>query len=661
MTEAESFKRGSVSNGREGVLSVRLATTRPDWKMVLVLALAVCLAGCAGGTRQAAKVHPPAKTPVARVAVSLKDLPLASPGAPTEMLALTRPAVDVLIEQVERDFHLGEKEYQANDLPAARSHFDSAIQRLMSSGMNYSVDPRLEPLMDRLISTMHEYQLKTEQAGLRAGGQQEEPLEQEESAEPSSPLEEIAAAANLPANPEVEQKASAELLHIPHDLPLTVNQPVLTFLNFFQTARGRAIIEHSLARSGRYMSMVQRVLKEEGVPQDLKYLPLPESGYQPRATSRVGARGLWQFMPGTGRLYGLKINRWEDQRMDPEASTRAAAEHLRDLYSMFHDWYLALAAYDAGSLTVARAIERTGYADFWQLYRLNAFPSAETKNYVPIMLAMTLVAKDPTLYGVDVSDPERPIKTDSFKPGRSLDLRLAADAIGVKADLLRELNPALFGVVTPDDPSFVLHVPAGTEKQLLATLHTIPSSRWVGWRLHRVTAGDTLETVATHYKVHAAALAAANDLSAGDSLAPGRMILVPAPVIPAMIIYRVRRGDTVGAIAARYRVSVRDLRLWNHMRSNLIRIGQRLRIYTRQGVARFERVSERHRVDRRRAPEPSRPQARARGGSYVAQSGDSFWTISRRYGVSVDALRKANPSIARHGLKVGERVTIPKQ
>lgn len=574
------------------------------------------------------------------------------------MLALTRPFIDQLIAQVEHDFRLGEKEYQANDLPAARSHFNSAIQRLMASGMNYSVDPRLEPLMDRLISAMHEHQLKTAQAAITPGDQEQ--VDEEETAEPPSPLEEIAAAANLPANPEVQQKAAAELLHIPHDLPLTVNQPVLTFLNFFQTRRGRSIIEHSLARSGRYMDMVQRVLKEEGVPQDLKYLPLPESGYQPRATSRVGARGLWQFMPGTARLYGIKINRWEDQRMDPEASTRAAAEHLRDLYAMFHDWYLALAAYDAGSLTVARAIERTGYADFWQLYRLNAFPSIETKNYVPIMLAMTLVAKDPELYGVHVSDPEQPIKMDSFKPGRSLDLRLAADAIGVKVKLLREMNPALYGVVTPNDSTFVLHVPAGTEKVLLATLQTIPHSRWVGWRLHRVSANDTLVAVAAHYKVRAAKLAAANDLSPGDPLTPGRTMLVPAPVVPAMIIYRVRRGDTVGGIAARYHVSIRNVRLWNHLRSNLIRIGQRLRIYTRQRVGRFRRVSNRHRVSPRR-PEPSRREARAGGSVYTARWGDSFWSISRRYGVSVKSLRRANPSIARHGLKMGDRVAIPKR
>ncbi len=518
----------------------------------------------------------------------------------------------------------------------------------MTSGLNYSDDPRLEPLMDRLINTMHRYQMKTEQVALNV--ERENQAEQQENpTEPLSPLEEIAEAANFPSDPEIAQKAASELLTVPHDLPLTINQPVLTYLNFFESPRGRAIIEHSLARAGRYEGMVRRVLKQEGLPQDLMYLPLPESGYHARAVSRVGARGLWQFMPETGRRYGLKINRWEDQRMDPVAATRAAAEHLRDLYDMFHDWYLALAAYDAGSLTVARAIERTGYADFWQLYRLNAFPFVETKNYVPIMLAMTMVAKDPKLYGINITDPEKPISTDSFKPGRSLDLRLVADAIGVNVKLLQTLNPELFGLITPNDPTFTLYIPAGTENVLEATLAKIPSTHWVGWRLHRVTGDETLASIAQHYHVTPAALASANSLSPGDPLAQGQALLVPAPVIPLAIFYRVRPGDTVGGIADRYRVSIGELRLWNHLRSNLIRIGQVLRIYTRESAARYAAESYGR---YRRAPA---------GGTYIVRWGDSFWSIARRYGVSVPSLRAANPRMARFGLRPGERLVIPRR
>ncbi|HVC00049.1 MAG TPA: LysM peptidoglycan-binding domain-containing protein [Candidatus Dormibacteraeota bacterium] len=635
-------------------------TKRFPWAALVIAGLAVSLAGCAARTRHA-QVRPPVTLAPRAQATGLSHLPIARLHVYPSLVAATRPAIDVLIEQVEQDFEQGEQEYQADNLPQAKEHFDAAVNRLLESGLNFTADPRLQPLMDRLVNTMHDDQLKIGEigAGSAANGGQEQSESSEAAAEPASPLEEIAAAANLPSNPEVSQKATAELLHIPHDLPLTVNQPVLTFLNYFQTPRGRQIIEHSLARSGRYMPMVQRVLKQEGVPQDLKYLPLCESGYQPRAMSRVGARGLWQFMPMRAREYGLKINQWEDQRMDPEDSTRAAAEHLRDLYGMFHDWYLALAAYDAGPLTVTRAIERTGYADFWQLYRLNALP-VETKNYVPIMLAMTMVAKDPALYGVDISDPQKPIKTEAFLPGRSIDLDLVADAIGVNVDTLRNLNPELFGLVTPDDPTFALRIPAGTRNRLKTLLASIPQTRWVGWRLHRVEDGETLGTIAAKYHLQSASLAQANNIPSGDPLTPGRWLLVPAPVSPALIYYRVRGGDTVGGIAGRFRVSIYDLRLWNHLHTNLIRIGQELRIYSRQGGRpRFKKVSS-HQPVHSSYPADSAGRGREGGRIYIVRSGDSFWSISRRYGTSVHALRAANPEVVRRGLKPGERIVIPK-
>ncbi len=607
--------------------------------------------GCAATSRHIVVVPPPAKTPTPASKVSLSDLPLTPPGPTVTLVAAKRPAVDVLIEQVELDLHEGEAAYQANHLTRAREHFDNAIDRLMASGFNFSVDPRLEPLMDRLIRTMHDYQLKLGKS-VAARTSVEEPQSQEiPSPPPPSPLEEIASAATLPANPALDEKAANELLHVPHDLPLTVNKPVLMYLNFFETPAGRSIMEHSLARAGRYMGMVRRVLKREGLPEDLMYLPLPESGYQPRAVSRVGARGLWQFMPGTGRLYGLKINQWEDERMDPEESTVAAAEHLRDLYNIFHDWYLVLAAYDSGAITVAQAIARTGYADFWQLYRLNALP-LETKNYVPIMLAMTLVAKDPSLYGIHVTDPEKPIPMQSFRPGRSVDLRLVADAVGVKLGLLRELNPALFGVITPNDPTYELHIPAGTLNKLRTTLASIPPSHWVGWRLHRVTPNDTLASIARQYHMQPVALAEANNISPNSPLPPGKLLLVPAPLLPAVIYYRVRPGDTLGGIAMRYHVYVRDLRIWNRLPSNLIRVGQFLRIYTRQGVPRYEPVS-------RRSYRGERYPARSGPVIHIARWGESLWSIARAYGVTVEELRRANPEIARYGLKVGDRVLIP--
>ena len=177
-------------------------------------------------------------------------------------------------------------------------------------------------------------------------------------------------------------------------------------MSYFTTTRGRAIVEHGLQRAGQYGDMIRRVLKEEGVPQDLIYLAQAESAFQPQAVSKAGARGIWQFMPYRGEEYDLERTYWVDDRSDPEKATRAAAHHMRDLYQMFGDWYLVMAAYNSGPLNVSRAIERTGYADYWDLRRLKALPK-ETENYVPIIIALALVAKDPALYGVHV-EAEKP-------------------------------------------------------------------------------------------------------------------------------------------------------------------------------------------------------------------------------------------------------------
>src|ERR1700680_40586 len=198
--------------------------------------------------------------------------------------------------------------------------------------------------------------------------------------------------------------------------------------------------------------MISRVLREEGMPQDLIYLAQAESAFQPLALSRAGARGIWQFVAWRGNEYGLRHTWWVDERQDPEKATRAAARHLRDLYAMYGDWYLAMAAYNCGPGNVQKGIERTGYADFWELYRRNVLPR-ETKNYVPIIVALTLIAKDAAHYGIQV-DPEPPVPTDAVKPGRAVDLRLVAETIGGDVGTPRALNPSLLRLGTAGQSTF---------------------------------------------------------------------------------------------------------------------------------------------------------------------------------------------------------------
>jgi len=346
-------------------------------------------------------------------------------------------------------------------------------------------------------------------------------------------------------------------------------------------------VETGLRRAGRYRDMISRVLQEEGLPQDLIYLAQAESAFQPLALSRAGARGIWQFVAWRGNQYGLRHTWWVDERQDPEKATHAAARHLRDLYAIYGDWYLAMAAYNCGPGNVQKGIERTGYADFWELYRRNVLPR-ETKNYVPIIVALTLIAKDAAHYGIQ-AEPEAPAPSDVVKPGRAIDLRLVAETIDVDVETLRTLNPSLLRLATPDDPSFELHLPAGTTERFSAEIADIPADKWVSWRKHRVEAGETLTSIGKKYHVTPTAIAAANNLEHGAALAGGEKLIIPATQSQAevkrrLVSYRVRRGDTLLGIADRYSVSPDDVRKWNRLRSNHVNRGMVLRIYTLGGA-----------------------------------------------------------------------------
>jgi membrane-bound lytic murein transglycosylase D len=270
---------------------------------------------------------------------------------------------------------------------------------------------------------------------------------------------------------------------------------------------------------------------------------------------------------------------------------------------MFGDWYLAMAAYNCGPGNVQKGIERTGYADFWELYRRNVLPK-ETKNYVPIILALTLIAKDAAHYGIHV-DRDDPVPADVVKPGRAIDLRLVAETIDVDVETLHQLNPSLLRLATPDDPKFELRLPKGTAEKFSAGIADIPPEKWVSWRRHKVGPGDTLTSIAKKYRVTPAAIASANNLEKGAALEPGDKLIIPAtqPVTEKsrLVQYRVRKGDTLGGIADRYSVSTDDLRKWNRLKAAHVSRGMVLRIYTIGG-----------------APEASPSRTRARPKSHAA-------------------------------------------
>jgi len=491
-----------------------------------------------------------------------------SPVPPPQLTAMQQ-RVRVLIEQVETAYANGEQDYRKGMLPEAKIEFDRAVDLMLSSGIDIRSNEQLQEEFDKIVDGVNALEMEALKQG-NGFVPKEEP----------TPAE-VASDVTFEVDPNVVAKARAELATTKSDLPLMVNDYVAAYINFFAyTQKGHNTLLHSFQRAGRYRAMIQRVMAEEGVPQDLIYLAVAESGFNPRAMNpRSHAGGMWQFMP-TGS-YGLARNAYVDERFDPEKSTRAYARYMKFIYDQLGDWYLSMAGYDWGAGNVQRAVQKTGYADFWELYKRNNLPG-ETKNYVPEILAAIIIANHPTQYGFDDVTLDPPVLTDTVTINSSVDLRLVSDIVDAPIDELTALNPSLLRMVTPPDTPFDLHLPAGTATLFQQRIALIPEGKRNSWRYHRVVPDDTLESVAHTYRVSVAELAAANQLSDNNSIAGMEGLVVPqTPTItPAtrMVMYTARRGDTLVTIADRFGVSLNELRRWNKMEGVKVEPGRRLHV-----------------------------------------------------------------------------------
>jgi membrane-bound lytic murein transglycosylase D len=547
-------------------------------------ALAVLLAGCDPSSN---KVKVPAAQPEATAPVAVAPAapqPPPPPAVPQQTEKQRR--VQQLIEQVEKAYAAGDADYRKGRLPEAKEEFDHAVDLMLTSGVDIKSEPQLQDEFDHIIDQVNALEMDA----LKQGNGFVPKVEPAPS--------DVAADVTFEAvSPDIVAKAKTELATTKSDLPLMVNEYVAGFINFFANSpRGHATLMHSFQRAGRYKAMIQRVMAEEGVPQDLIYLAVAESSFQPRAVNaKSHAGGMWQFMPYGN--YGLVRNGYVDERFDPEKSTRSYARYMKYLYDQLGDWYLAMAAYDWGAGNVQRAVQKTGYADFWELYKRNNLPG-ETKNYVPEILAAIIIANHPTQYGFDDVTLDPPVLTDTVTINYSLDLRLAADLVNAPVDELMALNPSLLRMTTPPDTSFDLHLPAGTAAAFQERVSAIPESKRNAWRYHRVTSDDTLETLARTYHVGQAELAAANQLQSGQSLGGIEAVVIPlAPAAsPAAhtILYTARRGDTLVSIADRFGVSLDQLRRWNKIPAGIkVEPGRRLHVAE---TATVRRTNGRHRT-----------------------------------------------------------------
>ncbi len=428
-----------------------------------------------------------------------------NPAAPTE--------ADLLMQEADQAYKTGRKAYQANDLQLARKEFDAAIDLMLRASDGSPSDRHaFDARMDELVEAIHHYDL----AGLGAGA------EVEQAQFEKAPLEDLLEM-TFPVDPALKDKVKEQVQATASQLPLSVNDAVLGYINYF-SGRGRKTMVVGLERAGRYRDMIQRVLAEEGVPPELIYLAQAESGFLPRAVSTKAAAGMWQFVAWRGQEYGLMRTPFTDDRLDPEKATRASAHHLHDLYNLFGDWYLAMAAYNCGPVAVARAVERTGYADFWELRDRHALP-LQTTNYVPIILAMTIMTKNAAEYGLDGVTPEAALQYDTIQTDAVTSLSLIADLSDTSMGELVDLNPAILHGIIP--ANYSLHVPKGSGASLAASLQMVPPERRASWRMHRVSDGETLASIAHQYGTNPSAIASANGLT-DSSPAIGERLLIPA-------------------------------------------------------------------------------------------------------------------------------------
>ena len=422
---------------------------------------------------------------------------------------------DSLVQSAERRLEAGKRFYQSKDIVNARRAFDQAIDLMLdASDLNPADRQDYERRMEEMVDTIHKMDL----AGMGASAAPEEGKFEK------APLEDILQL-TFPVDPKLKDRVREQVAATVSQLPLSVTDAVAGYINYFSN-RGHKTLVAAMQRSGRYRPMIQRVLDEEGVPQELIHLAQAESGFIPRAVSRMAAGGMWQFLRWRGNEYGLTQTAYTDDRMDPEKATRAAARHLRDLYHAFGDWYLAIAAYNCGPGAVEKAVERTGYADFWELRSRGVLP-AETTNYVPIILAMTIMEKNAAEYGLDNLQLDPPLEYETIEVSAPTSLALVADIADISPAEMAALNPAVLKSTAP--AGYTLHVPKGDGMQVAAALQMVPSERRASWRMHRVESGENLALIGKRFGVAPASIALANNLHSREA-SQGDQLLIPTAV-----------------------------------------------------------------------------------------------------------------------------------
>lgn len=511
--------------------------------------------------------------------------------------------VTVLIGASDKHFEEGRKELALGHLERAKVEFDLALDTLLESTDGARSNPRLREHFDRLVDRIS----VLEQAALTTGDGFSETKSEPAAIDELLAVETFESAAPTAATAEAVQ---ADLQSTTHDIPIPTNDRVLRYVELFQ-GRLREFLTEGLSRGVQYLPMIQATFRAEGLPLDLAYIPLIESAFKPSALSRAKARGVWQFMRGTALENGLNADWYLDERADPAKATQAAAKYLKTLYGMFEDWHLAMASYNGGPGRVKRALTRSRKIDFWQLSSSKTrYLPRETRDYVPMILAAIIIAKNPAQYGFEIT-PVAPTLTEPVVVPPALDLRRVAEWAGVPMDDIQALNPEFRRWTTPiKKGEYTIKVPQGTAEKVREGLAAAAPTQLNAMQMHTVKRGETLATIAKKLQVSRADLAEANYLKVSSRVAVGTRLIIPrmpsaallarasagelenpAEAIVADVLkettplastvterrtYQVKRGDTLSAIARKTGTTITQLKNWNKLRSTNLQVGTRL-------------------------------------------------------------------------------------
>ena len=547
---------------------------------------------------------------VATAASSYAQIPAASSARsiPTEV-EQQETRVTQIIARAEDHFRKGKLNLEDSKREQAREEFDKAVDSILESGFDVRASQKLQTYYLELVERIYREEVPLQQPAnnnamlVAQNNQTQEPATQkltslqvgfrDQKFEPS-PLDELS---KLVLTDREKEVSGEDLLALEQskknvNFSFTLNPLIQQYINYYQGPRGRATMENGLRRSGMYMRLARQIYAQEGVPLDITWLGQVESAWKPRAVSWAAASGLWQFVPSTGRRFGLRQNAYIDERNSFEQATRASAQYLKFLANRYNgNWELAMAAYNTGEGNIDRAISRAGSANFWMIY---PYIAQETRNYVPNILAVILIAKNPEKYGFKGIKSDAPLAYDVVQVPTATSLQLVADATDTSVDHIRSLNPELKRDVTPRGDTYNVRVPPGRAKQFAALLQRISPDRRETARIISVAPGEDLQNVASRTGVSIAQLQAMNsgvDLKSttklvvpNSSVKLTRWVRAASPAAenaaaPSLNKVRARKGDTIASIAAARNLDANDVARLNGIPVDTeLRAGQEVKI-----------------------------------------------------------------------------------